>query len=394
MLGQIKVLVVFGTRPEIIKLAPVYRALLGCPNVNVHAFYTGQHVELADGLLELFGIKADYCAQLMGNHSSLAEKTGQVMVQIGSLLRRQAYDWLIVQGDTVSALAGAAAGFLARVPVAHVEAGLRTNDLYSPWPEEFDRRVVTLCAQLHFPPTEVARANLQAEGVASDRIVVTGNTVIDALLYASDRIGAGYVPHNPKLRALANDKKLVLVTGHRRENFGEPMQRLLAALADLARDGDKLIVFPVHLNPNVLREVHKRLGSSRNVCLLEPLRYPDFVYLLSRAWIVVTDSGGIQEEAPSFRIPIVITRDTTERPEVISAGFGHLVGCDAIGIADIVRRFTAGDRPSTVGGNNPFGDGHAAERIAAAISSGRFGTRRAAAAERLAPVSSAIQAAE
>ena len=367
MLKNGKILIVFGTRPEIIKLGPVHNALVRRKPLAVDTFYSGQHIELADGLLDLFSIAPRYQARTVTSQLGLAEKTGQMVVELGSILSRESYDWLVVQGDTASALAGGLAGFLAGVPVAHVEAGLRTNDLSSPWPEEFNRRVITTCTQLHFAPTLAARSNLLAEKVPANRIVVTGNTVIDALAYVSNHITAEYIPHNRELQAIDQTKKLVLVTGHRRENFGAPLKRLIAALIDLAQDGDKVIIFPVHLNPNVQSEVQARLSGVENVHLLDPLRYPDFVFLLSRAWIVVTDSGGIQEEAPSFGLPVVITRTTTERPEVIDSGFGHLVGCTQLSITEAVRRLTHGEKRHVIAKENPFGDGHAAERIAAAL---------------------------
>ena len=219
----------------------------------------------------------------------------------------------------------------------------------------------------HFAPTQESRRNLLSEGVADSAITVTGNTVVDALQYTLKRIGTGYTPHDPEISRLPAGKKLVLVTGHRRENFGDPMRRVLAGLKQLAEDGDKLIVFPVHLNPNVRSAVAEHLGASPNIRLLEPLRYPDFVYLMSRAWTVVTDSGGIQHEAPTFGTPIVITRDVTERPEVVEAGFGRLVGSDPAAMVDHVRALTAGAEPVRVAGRNPFGDGKAAEIIAEAM---------------------------
>lgn len=362
-----RVMVIFGTRPEIIKLGPVYRALHARPDTEVESVWTGQHVELADGLLDLFGIgishKIDHVMTLPG----LAEKTGEMIRSIDRILRHGRFDSVIVQGDTVSAMAGGIAGFLNRCNVAHVEAGLRTHDLYSPWPEEFARRVISVAATHHFAPTPIARRNLLSEGIAPERILVTGNTVTDALRYTRNRLGESYVPHSREIADIPVDRKLVLVTGHRRENFGEPFRRILAALRTLGQDGDKFLLFPVHLNPEVRKEVAAQLRGEDNIRLVEPLRYPDFVHLLGRAWTVVTDSGGIQEEAPSFQIPIVITRETTERPEVVEAGFGHLVGSDTDAIVATVRRLTAGARPARVPGVSPFGDGHASERIVAAL---------------------------
>lgn len=362
-----RVMLIFGTRPEIIKLGPVYRALRARCEFEVETVWTGQHVELADGLLELFGIeishKIDHVMALPG----LAEKTGEMVRSIDRILRQGRFNSVVVQGDTVSAMAGAIAGFLNSRDVAHVEAGLRTHDLYSPWPEEFARRVISVAATLHFAPTQIARRNLLGEGIGPERILVTGNTVTDALRFTRGRLAEGYEPHSREIADLPADRKLILVTGHRRENFGEPLRRILSALRTLAADGDKLLLFPVHLNPEVRREVAAQLRGHDSIRLVEPLRYLDFVHLLGRAWTVVTDSGGIQEEAPSFQIPIVITRETTERPEVVEAGFGHLVGSDPDAIVASVRRLTAGSQPTRVKGVSPFGDGFAAERIVSAL---------------------------
>lgn len=362
-----RVLVVLGTRPDIIKLGPVCRALTRRADVIVETFWTGQHIELADGLIELFGIDITHRATDVMEHPRLTGKASAMLSRFAELLGKTRYDHIVVQGDTLTAMVGAIAGFLERVPVAHVEAGLRTFDLYSPWPEEFSRRVVSVATTRHFAPTAASRANLLNEGIAEGAITVTGNTVVDALRYTLQRIENGYTPYDPQVAALPKDKKLVLVTGHRRESFGEPMRRTLSALRELAEDGDKLIVFPVHLNPNVRSAVAEHLGDAANIRLLEPLRYPDFVYLMSQAWTVITDSGGIQEEAPTFGMPIIITREVTERPEVVEAGFGRLVGSDARAIVDNVRALTRGSTRPRIEGRNPFGDGHAAELIATAM---------------------------
>jgi UDP-N-acetylglucosamine 2-epimerase len=359
--------VVLGTRPDIIKLGPVCRALQQRGDVVVETFWTGQHIELADGLIDLFGIDITHKATDVMEHPRLTGKASAMLNRFAALLGKTSYDHIVVQGDTLTAMVGAIAGFLERVPVAHVEAGLRTYDLYSPWPEEFSRRVVSVATTKHFAPTAASKANLLSEGIADDAITVTGNTVVDALQFTLQRIQTGYTPHDPEVARLPRDKKLVLVTGHRRENFGEPMKRTLSALRELAEDGDKLIVFPVHLNPNVRSAVAEHLGDAPNIRLLEPLRYPDFVYLMSQAWTVITDSGGIQEEAPTFGMPIVITREVTERPEVVEAGFGRLVGSDAKAIVDTVRALTRGRTRPRVEGRNPFGDGRAAELIATAM---------------------------
>lgn len=360
-------LMIMGTRPEIIKLGPVYRALSAHDRCTVSTFWTGQHIELAEGLLELFDIDVTHRADDVMQRRGLAEKTGQMLKALEAIGKDRSYDSIIVQGDTLSAMAGAIFGFLARIPVAHVEAGLRTHNLESPWPEEFARRVISVGTRWHFAPTLVAKENLLKESVPERDIVVTGNTVVDALQFVHQKVCNGYLPHNPHIRSLPSDKKLILVTGHRRENFGPPLRRVLSALRQLASDGDKHLVFPVHLNPSVRREVMAHLDNAEGIQLLEPLRYPDFIYLLGQSWTVITDSGGLQEEVPTFHIPVVITRDTTERPEVIDAGFGHLVGCDDELIVSRVRQLTQGVTRTFIPGANPFGNGEAAVRIVEAL---------------------------
>lgn len=362
-----KFLIVFGTRPEIIKLAPVYRALKSRGDTSVETCWTGQHIELADGLLEAFGIDVDYQCNEVVDKPTLPEKTGYMLDYLGKLLKSKRYDGIIVQGDTISAMAGAIAGFLHHLEVAHVEAGLRTHNLFSPWPEEFSRRVISVAGGVHFAPTSLAAENLRAEGISNRNILITGNTIVDAVQFIRRKIAVNFQPHCTDLMRLPKDKKLILVTGHRRENIGKPFLRVLKALQELAKDGDKLLIFPVHLNPAVRRAVDEHLGASPNIMLVPPLRYPDFIYLLERAHTVITDSGGIQEEAPCIRIPIIITRDSTERPEVIQAGFGKLVGTDTKLIVDWARMLSESRDPIRLSFGNPFGDGTAAERIASRL---------------------------
>lgn len=359
-----RILVALGTRPEIIKLGPVCRAL-ELAGVDLDVFWSGQHVELAAGLIEFFGITVTHNGSSIMDEPGLGGKFGLMTQQIEHLLKARRYDWIVVQGDTATAAAAAAAGFMNRVPVAHVEAGLRTGDLASPWPEEFNRRLIGLAAGLHFPPTAKARDSLLAEGVAPETVVMTGNTVVDALLYARNRIGPRYRPIDPEVASLPGDRKLVLATLHRRENIGAPLRSVLRALRTLAADGDKLIALPVHMNPQVRADVIEVLGGLENVRLLKPLQYPDFVYLLDRAWTVITDSGGIQEEAPTFGLRILITRESTERPEVVEAGFGTLVGSNYEAIVSGARHLTAGPRPQRLARPNPFGAGDAAAQITA-----------------------------
>lgn len=361
-----RVLVAFGTRPEIIKLGPVCTALKDA-GAELDVFWSGQHIELAAGLLDFFGITVTHNGSQIVDEQGLAGKFGRMTEQVEKILQAKAYDWIILQGDTATAAAAATAGFMSRVPVAHVEAGLRTGDLSSPFPEEFNRRLIGQASQLHFPPTQQARDNLLREGVPARDIVMAGNTVVDALLYARARIGSDYQPIDAGVAALPADKKLVLATMHRRENIGAPMRNVLRALRKLASDGDKIIALPVHLNPQVRGDVLNYLGDAANVHLLSPLQYPDFVYLLNRAWTVVTDSGGVQEEAPTFGLQILITRESTERPEVVDAGFGRLVGSDYDAIVSGVRELTEGSERKLLDAPNPFGRGDAAKRIAARI---------------------------
>jgi UDP-N-acetylglucosamine 2-epimerase len=360
-----RILVAFGTRPEIIKLGPVCRALRQKRRVTMDVFWTGQHLELAAGLLELFDIPVTFNAGTgVMQQPGLGSKLGEMTRQIEHALLRGQYDWVVVQGDTATATAAAIAGFLCRVPVAHVEAGLRTGDLQSPWPEEFNRRVITVATTLHFAPTARAAFNLRRENVPETNIRVVGNTVVDALLYTRDRVASGYKPIEPALAELPTDKKLVLATTHRRENIGEPMRNVLRALRTLGEDGDKLVALPVHLNPDVRQQVLDILGGAPNVHLLPPLQYPDFVHMLSSAWCVVSDSGGVQEEAPTFGLQILITRDTTERPEVVEAGFGRLVASDYSAIVEGVRALTSSNERQLLAKPSPFGVGDTGERIA------------------------------
>jgi len=361
-----RILIALGTRPEIIKLGPVYRALRA-GGAQVDVFWSGQHVDLAAGLMELFDIRVTHSSAGIVEETSLGAKYGRIVERVSAVLENDDYDWVIVQGDTATAAGAATAAFVCRVPVAHVEAGLRTGTLDSPWPEEFNRRLITLATTLHFPPTAASRQHLLDEGVADERILVVGNTAVDALLHVRARISRDYRPLDPALESLPQDKKLVLATLHRRENIGAPLNDILHALRELGDDGDKLIVLPVHPNPGIRAQVLEVLSNAPNVRLLAPLLYSDFVYLLDRAWTVVTDSGGVQEEAPSFGLQILIARESTERPEVVEAGFGTLVGADREAIVAGVRRLTSTTAPQLLKPNNPFGSGDAACRIADCI---------------------------
>jgi UDP-N-acetylglucosamine 2-epimerase len=363
-----KVLFVFGTRPEAIKLAPVFLELSDRPGFDCKICVTGQHREMLAQVLELFELRPDWDLDLMRPNQDLAYLTGAVLSGVGEVLDALRPDRVIVQGDTTTTFAGALAAFYHRIPVAHVEAGLRTDNIYSPWPEEVNRRLVTQIADLHFAPTARARENLRREGVDGDRIFVTGNTGIDALL----RIAA-LLDNRPDLRSRCAavlpahfaGRRIILMTGHRRENFDGGIVRVCRAMARIADRDDTAVVFPVHRNPSV-RQAIEPLRRHPNVLLTEPVDYPELVFLLKRCDFVVTDSGGIQEEAPSFGKPVLVTRETTERPEAMELGLAKLVGTDEellfSEMMALLDDRDAHSRMSRVA--NPYGDGRASRRIA------------------------------
>jgi len=362
-----RVMVVFGTRPEAIKMAPVIGALKAKPGIETVVAVTAQHREMLDQVLDLFGIAPDVDLDMMQPDQSLSDLTSRVLAGMNEVIARYRPDIVLVHGDTTTTFATTLAAFYNRTPVGHVEAGLRTGNLYAPWPEEANRKLTGALAALHFAPTERSRANLLAEGVSGDRIFVTGNTVVDALLATVRKIG-----DNPGLEAslasqfpfLETGKRLVLVTGHRRENFGFRFEQVCLALADIAGMGDTQVIYPVHPNPNVREPVHRLLGNKPGIHLVPPLDYLPFVYLMNRADLIVTDSGGIQEEAPSLGKPVIVTRETTERPEAIEAGTAFLAGTDRERIVELVQGLLD-TRPSSRActNANPYGDGKASQRI-------------------------------
>jgi UDP-N-acetylglucosamine 2-epimerase (non-hydrolysing) len=364
-----RILLTFGTRPEAIKMGPVARALREArDDFEVRVCVTAQHREMLDQVLDLFEIVPDHDLDLMRPGQSLTDVTTRVLAGVGEVIRGWRPDLVMVHGDTTTTFAASLAAFYEKVPVAHVEAGLRTGDIYSPWPEEMNRRLTTAIAVVHFAPTETARANLLAEGVPDARIAVTGNTVIDALQWVVARLRAdpqAAARHQRQFGFLRPDRRLILVTGHRRENFGPGFERLCQALRDVAMRGDVEIVYPVHLNPNVREPVQRILSDAPGVHLLEPLDYLPFVHLMDRSHFIITDSGGVQEEAPSLGKPVLVMRDTTERPEAVEAGTVKLVGTDRARIVDEAFRLL--DSPDAYEGmaraHNPYGDGHAAGRI-------------------------------
>ncbi|MBC3941294.1 non-hydrolyzing UDP-N-acetylglucosamine 2-epimerase [Sphingomonas albertensis] len=373
-----RVLSVFGTRPEAIKMAPVVNALAGADGVEARVCVTAQHREMLDQVLGLFDIRPDYDLDLMKPGQDLTDITANVLHGLKPILLDFRPDLVLVHGDTTTTLAATLAAYYQRIPVGHVEAGLRTGNILSPWPEEVNRKVAGAIASLHFAPTERSRANLVAENVAVDNIHVTGNTVIDALQQAVSLIGADATLERDLANRFALDptKRIILVTGHRRESFGDGFNRICAALARLAARDDVEIVYPVHLNPNVKGPVSDTLGDLGNVHLLEPQDYLPFVYLMNRSHLILTDSGGVQEEAPSLGKPVLVMRETTERPEAVEAGTVRLVGTDTdliVATANtLLDDVSAYDAMSFA--HNPYGDGRAAARIARIVQDMARGT--------------------
>lgn len=367
-----RILTVIGTRPEAIKMAPVIQALAAEETLASRVCVTAQHREMLDQVLRLFAIHVDYDLDLMQPDQDLTELTAAVLIGLQSVLQDCKPDFVLVQGDTTTTWAAALVAYYQRIPVGHVEAGLRTGNIYAPWPEEMNRRLTGSLAELHFAPTEQARRNLLREGVTDNRISVTGNTVIDALLDVVRRLRADSTLRRQvesPFDFLDPNRRLILVTGHRRESFGDGFERICRALATLARRSDVEILYPVHLNPNVQEPVRRLLGGADNIHLIEPLDYLPFVALMDRAYLLLTDSGGIQEEAPSLGKPVLVMRDTTERPEAIEAGTARLVGTDvATIVAEAVRLLDDEDAYRAMSGaHNPYGDGHAAARITATL---------------------------
>ncbi len=366
----IDVLLVFGTRPEAIKMAPVHRALASDGRFRVKVCVTAQHREMLDQVLELFSIEPAYDLDLMRPGQDLTSVTASVLEGLKEVLQDAAPDFVLVHGDTTTTMAASLAAYYARIPVGHVEAGLRTGDIYSPWPEEMNRRLTGAIAALHFAPTEGAQANLLREGVTEDRVAVTGNTVIDALLTVIEQVRAtDEADFLQRFDGIDFSRSLVLVTGHRRESFGRGFEQICEALAKLAETPDVEIVYPVHLNPNVQEPVQRVLGSLPNVHLLEPQEYLSFLFLMDRARLVITDSGGIQEEAPSLGKPVLVMRTTTERPEAVDAGTVRLVGTEVDAIVNATRELLLDEeryRSMSVA-HNPYGDGKASQRIADAL---------------------------
>jgi UDP-N-acetylglucosamine 2-epimerase len=358
---MLKALTVFGTRPEAIKMAPVVKEFQKFPDrVQAVVCVTGQHRTMLDQVLQIFGIVPDFDLDLMTENQSLSVLTAQALEGVCRVIAQVKPDVVLVQGDTTTAMASALAAFYQKIPLGHIEAGLRTYDPYTPFPEEMNRRLISTLTTFHFAPTETAAKALRAEGVPPARIFLTGNTVVDALQATSRWHGSCQLPRIP------GSRKLILVTAHRRESFGDPIEEICSALKKLVqRNSDVEILYPVHLNPNIHEPVYRILGSEERIHLTPPLPYADFVLAMNRAYLILTDSGGIQEEAPALGKPVLVLRQQTERPEAVEAGAVKIVGTDRdriISESELLLRDAAEyERRSRK--VSPYGDGHAAERI-------------------------------
>ena len=365
-----KIMTIFGTRPEAIKMAPVIRELGKYPGqFKSLVCVTAQHRQMLDQVLNLFEITPDYDLDIMKPGQNLFDVTCNVMQGLKAVLEEVRPDLVLVHGDTTTTMAASLAAYYCQIPVGHVEAGLRTHNKYAPYPEEINRRLTSTLTEYHFAPTQGARQNLLNEGIPAETIIVTGNTVIDALLNIT-----GKIEDNPELESglehkfsfLDPDKRLILVTGHRRENFGQGFENICQALADIVRlNPDVEILYPVHLNPNVQEPVKRILGPLENIHLIEPVDYLPFVYLMNRSYLIITDSGGVQEEAPSLGKPVLVMRETTERPEAVDAGTVILVGTDQQRIVSETSRLLSDVKAYSAMSlaHNPYGDGKAVERI-------------------------------
>jgi UDP-N-acetylglucosamine 2-epimerase (non-hydrolysing) len=365
---RLRVLSVLGTRPEAVKMAPVVLRLRRTAGVDARLCVTAQHREMLDQVLSLFNLKPDYDLDLMQPDQSLAALTAAVFNGLDPVLEQVQPDWVLVQGDTTTVMATSLLAYYHRVRVGHVEAGLRTGDKWRPFPEEINRRVAGVVADLHFAPTDWARANLLREGIPEDHIVVTGNPVIDALRAI---VAQPYDETKGPLAGLPADRRLILVTAHRRESFGRPLEDIFTGLRRLAEKytSQAVILYPVHRNPNVREPAQRILGGLANVRLVDPIDYRDMAHCLQRAYLVLSDSGGLQEEAPALGTPVLVLREVTERPEALQAGTARLVGSDPDRIVAEASRLM--DDPQAhaamARAANPYGDGHAAERIVAAL---------------------------
>ena len=367
-----KILFVFGTRPEAIKMAPVIKAFKNEKIFDTKVCVTGQHRQMLDQVLDIFDIKPDYDLNIMELGQDLFDITANVLSGMKNVLSEYSPDLVLVHGDTSTTSATAIAAFYQKIKVGHVEAGLRTGNIYSPWPEEVNRQISGVIANYHFAPTSTSMENLLKENKNKDNILVTGNTVIDALFLVLDKIEKDAKLKNTILKSISDqyrfnsDKKIILVTGHRRENFGEGFTNICKALKKIADDNhDVDIVYPVHLNPNVQKPVKNILSNSKNIYLINPLSYENFIYLMSKSYFIITDSGGVQEEAPSLGKPVLVLRNTTERPEAVEAGTVKLVGTNFDAIVNESQKFLDDEKEykKMSKAHNPYGDGSASKRI-------------------------------
>lgn len=363
-----KILSVFGTRPEAIKMAPLVKALNEHPQFDSKVCVTGQHRQMLDQVLDLFSIKPDFDLDIMAKNQTLSSLTQKALAGMEGVYRQWRPDLTLIHGDTTSSAAAGLASYYEKIAIGHVEAGLRTGDKYAPWPEEANRRITAVIADLHFAPTRRARQNLLNEKIPSHKIFVTGNTIIDALQMVLRRLENDVSLKNQVISALPRlneQKKLILATGHRRENFGSGLENICQALAALARRDDVEIVFAMHMNPGVREPAQRLLSGKENIHLVEAMEYPAFIYLMSRSYLLLTDSGGVQEEGPALGKPVLVMRDRTERPEIIEAGAAMLTGADKErilkGVISLLENQDARDRMARV--KNPFGDGRASQKI-------------------------------
>ncbi|MBM7558291.1 non-hydrolyzing UDP-N-acetylglucosamine 2-epimerase [Marinitoga litoralis] len=359
-----KVGLIFGTRPEAIKMAPVYHTLREY-GIDAKIIATAQHREMLDQVLELFDIKPDYDLNVMTHRQTLPELTKNLIEKLDKVLKEENFDYILVQGDTTSTFVGALISFYYKIPVGHIEAGLRTDNIYNPFPEEMNRRLTSVISSLHFPPTNVSKYNLLKEGISEDKIFITGNTVIDALLWVIEK-------NKDKIEEILSkydllNKKYILMTMHRRENWGEPMKNVMQAVKEfLLKNKDIYLVFPVHLNPAVRDIVFPELENLENAILINPVEYLEFTALMSGSYFIMTDSGGIQEEAPALGKPTLVLRETTERPEAIGAGTAKLIGTNKEVVLEYMNKlaFDKEFYSKMSNAKNPFGDGKASMRIA------------------------------
>lgn len=363
-----KILTIFGTRPEAIKMAPVVKALAEKKGIDAKVCVTAQHRQMLDQVLNLFDIKPDFDLDLMRPGQDLTDITSNVLLGLKKIFKKWKPDIILVHGDTTTTLAACLAAYYEKITVGHIEAGLRTGNIYSPWPEEMNRRIAGAISNIHFAPTEIAKNNLIQEGVDQKNIHVTGNTVIDALLKTVQKlrtVSSIKLKMQQHFSFIDHSKNLILVTGHRRENFGIGFENICSAIDQISQRSDIQIIYPVHLNPNVQEPVKRILQNNKNIHLIEPLDYLPFVYLMDRSHIILTDSGGIQEEAPSLGKPVLVMRETTERPEAVTAGTVKLVGTDKKTIVNQTIRLLddAMEYKRMSHAHNPYGDGLSSNRI-------------------------------